>query len=183
MPEFQSAFRATTIVAIRRQDGGAMAGDGQVTWGESMVMKQTAKKVRRLMDGQIVAGFAGTAADGLTLFDQFEEKLKAYGGHLQRAAVELVKQWRSDRVLRRLDALLLVMDRKALLVLSGNGDIIEPDDGIIAIGSGGPYALAAARALAKHTTMDPGTIAEESLRVAADICVYTNSDITIETIA
>lgn len=175
-------FRATTVVACYREGAGAMAGDGQVTWGESTIMKQKAKKVRRLRGGRVLAGFAGSAADGLTLFEKFEERLERYGGHLQRAAVELAKEWRSDRVLRRLEALLVAMDASGLLVISGNGDVIEPDDGIVAVGSGGPFALAAARALSRHTAMRPEEIVHSALTIAAEICVYTNDHITVETL-
>jgi len=156
-----------------------MAGDGQVSLGNS-VMKHKARKVRRLHGGNVLAGFAGASADAFTLFDKFEAKLEQYHGNLTRAAVELAKDWRTDRILRRLEALLLAADRQGLLVLSGSGDIIEPDDPVIAIGSGGNYALAAARALIAHSTLDARAIAEESMRVAASLCVYTNDQITIE---
>lgn len=157
-----------------------MAGDGQVTFGERTIMKQRAKKVRRLYHERVVAGFAGSAADALTLFDKFEGKLEQHHGNLMRSAVELAKDWRTDRVLRRLEALLIVMDQERLLLLSGTGEVIEPDDGVVAIGSGGPYALAAARALVAHTTLPARQIAESALRIAADICVFTNDSITVE---
>ena len=156
-----------------------MAGDGQVSLGNT-VMKRSARKVRRLYNDQVVAGFAGSSADGFTLFDKFEKKLEQYNGNLTRAAVELAKDWRTDRILRRLEALLIIANRDTLLVLSGSGDVIEPDDGVIAIGSGGNYALAAARALMKHSTLPPRAIAEEAMRIAASICVFTNDQLVIE---
>ncbi len=159
-----------------------MAGDGQVTLGQATIMKHQAKKVRRIYQGQVVAGFAGSVADALALFDKFEGRLQEFHGNLLRAAVELAKEWRTDRVLRRLEAMLVVMNREQLLVLSGTGEIIEPDDGVAAVGSGGPYALAAARALVRHTELAPGEIAREALRMAAEICVYTNDQITVEEI-
>ena len=174
-----SRFHGTTILALRHGDSVVMAGDGQVSLGNS-VMKHKARKVRRLHGGNVLAGFAGASADAFTLFDKFEAKLEQYHGNLTRAAVELAKDWRTDRILRRLEALLLAADRQGLLVLSGSGDIIEPDDPVIAIGSGGNYALAAARALIAHSTLDARAIAEESMRVAASLCVYTNDQITIE---
>ena len=158
-----------------------MAGDGQVTLGQS-VMKHSARKVRRLHAGSVLAGFAGASADAFTLFDKFEAKLDQHHGNLTRAAVELAKDWRTDRVLRRLEALLLVASREALLVISGSGDIIEPDEPVTAIGSGGPYALAAARALIAHSDLPPRTIAEEALKIAASICIYTNDQIIIESL-
>ena len=158
-----------------------MAGDGQVTLGQT-VMKHTARKLRRLHDGQVLAGFAGSAADGLALFSRFEAKIEEYRGSLERAAVELSKEWRTDRVLRRLEAFLVVSDREASFLLSGAGDVIAPDDGIVAVGSGAPYALAAARALVRHTGMDAGTVALEAMKIAAQICVYTNDAITVETL-
>jgi ATP-dependent HslUV protease subunit HslV len=156
-----------------------MAGDGQVSLGNT-VMKSTARKVRRIYNGQVVAGFAGSSADAFTLFDKFEKKLEQYNGNLTRAAVELAKDWRTDRVLRRLEALLIAANRDAILVLSGSGDVIEPDDGVIAIGSGGNYALAAARALMAHSPLPPRAIAEEAMRIAAGICVFTNTNFVIE---
>jgi len=167
-------------VAVRQGDSVAIAGDGQVTFGNATVMKHKAKKVRRLYNGQILAGFAGSVADAFTLFEKFEGKLEEYHGNLVRAAVELAKDWRMDKVLRRLEALLVVANRESLLIISGNGEVIEPDDGIAAIGSGGPYALAAARALAVHTGFTPGEVAREALKIAASICVYTNEQITLE---
>ncbi|MFX3631328.1 MAG: ATP-dependent protease subunit HslV [Candidatus Pristimantibacillus sp.] len=176
-------FHATTICAVRHEGKGAIAGDGQVTFGNSVVMKNKAKKVRRLYRGQVIAGFAGSVADAITLFEKFEAKLEEHHGNLQRAAVELAKDWRSDRVLRKLEALMLVMDNTGLLLISGNGEIIEPDDGILAIGSGGNYALAAARALQKHAPqLEAKDIARSALEVAADICVYTNHNIIVEEI-
>lgn len=159
-----------------------MAGDGQVSLGQT-VMKGTAKKVRRLPESGVITGFAGATADAFTLLDRFEAKLKAHRGSLQRAAVELAKDWRTDRYLRRLEAMLLVMDAEQTLLLSGTGDVIEPDEGVIAIGSGGPYALAAARALLRHTEMDAAQIAQEALKTAAEICVYTNGSIVCEEVS
>lgn len=173
-------FRGTTIVAVKRGNKVAIAGDGQVTFGNNMIMKQQAKKVRRLHQNQVVAGFAGSVADAFTLFDKFEQKLDEYRGNLQRAAVELAKEWRVDKVLRRLEALLLVADKDNLLIISGGGEVIEPDEGIAAIGSGGSYALAAARALYSHSELGAEQIAVESLKIAASMCVYTNSNITVE---
>jgi ATP-dependent HslUV protease subunit HslV len=171
-------FHATTIVAVRRDGAVAIGGDGQVTQGDT-VMKSRAQKVRALAGGRVIAGFAGATADAFTLFDKFEEKLKSYSGNLPRAAVELAREWRSDRVLRRLEALLIVTDASHGFLLSGTGDVIEPDDGILAIGSGGSYALAAARALVANTTLTPAEIVRKSLEIAGDICVYTNQNITI----
>ncbi|PZD93316.1 HslU--HslV peptidase proteolytic subunit [Paenibacillus sambharensis] len=174
-------FHATTICAVRHEGKGAIAGDGQVTFGNSMVMKGSAKKVRRLYRGQVVAGFAGSVADAITLFEKFEGKLEEHHGNLQRAAVEMTKEWRSDRVLRRLEAMMLVMDNNGLLLLSGNGEIIEPDDGILAIGSGGSFALAAARALKVHAPhLNAREMAQFALETAADICVFTNRNIIVE---
>jgi ATP-dependent HslUV protease subunit HslV len=170
--------RATTILAVRLNGKVALGGDGQVTVGET-VMKSNAQKVRLLRGGKLAAGFAGAAADAFTLFEKFEEKLERYPGNLPRAAVELAKDWRSDRVLRRLEALLAVCDRDHGFVISGTGDIIEPDDGILAIGSGGSYALAAARALVKSTSLEPKDIVRQSLEIAGEICVYTNTNITV----
>jgi ATP-dependent protease HslVU, peptidase subunit len=176
-------FHATTICAVRHEGKGAIAGDGQVTFGNSVVMKNKAKKVRRLYRGQVIAGFAGSVADAITLFEKFEAKLEEHHGNLQRAAVELAKDWRSDRILRKLEALMLVMDQTGLLLISGNGEIIEPDDGILAIGSGGNYALSAARALQKHAShLEAKEIARAALETAADICVYTNHNIIVEEI-
>ncbi|KLU64751.1 MULTISPECIES: ATP-dependent protease subunit HslV [Desulfosporosinus] len=173
-------FHATTIVAVKRGDHVAIAGDGQVTFGQATVMKHKARKVRRLFQGKVITGFAGSVADAFTLFDKFEQKLEEYHGNLQRAAVELAKEWRMDKMLRNLEALLLVADSQNLLIVSGSGEVIEPDDGIAAIGSGGNYALAAARALVKHTNLTPAEIVRESMLVAAGICVYTNEQIMVE---
>ncbi|MGC7870523.1 ATP-dependent protease subunit HslV [Desulfosporosinus sp. SYSU MS00001] len=173
-------FHATTIVAVKRGEHVAIAGDGQVTFGQATVMKHKARKVRRLYHGKVITGFAGSVADAFTLFDKFEQKLEEYHGNLQRAAVELAKEWRMDKMLRNLEALLLVADSQNLLIVSGSGEVIEPDDGIAAIGSGGNYALAAARALVKHTNLTPAEIVRESMLVAAGICVYTNEQIMVE---
>ena len=170
--------RSTTILSVRRDGKVALGGDGQVTVGQT-VMKSNAQKVRALHGGKLLAGFAGAAADAFTLFEKFEEKLERYPGNLQRAAVELAKDWRSDRVLRRLEALLAVTDRDHSFVISGTGDIIEPDDGILAIGSGGSYALAAARALVQNTDLSPREIVQQGLEIAAEICIYTNANITV----
>ena len=171
-------FHATTILAVRREGRLALGGDGQVTQGDT-VMKARAQKVRPLAGGRVLAGFAGATAAAFTLFDKFEEKLERYSGNLPRAAVELAKEWRSDRVLRRLEALLIVADLQHGFLLSGTGDVIEPDDGILAIGSGGSFALSAARALVEHTDLPPVEIVRRSLKIAGDICVYTNTNITI----
>src|SRR6188472_2328813 len=171
-------MRATTILAVRRNGKVAIGGDGQVTVGET-VMKSHAQKVRLIRGGRIVAGFAGAAADAMTLFEKFEEKLERYPGNMPRAAVELAKDWRSDRVLRRLEALLIVADREHGFIVSGTGELIEPDDGILAIGSGGSYALAAARALLENTELDAKGIVERGLRIAGEICIYTNTNISI----
>jgi ATP-dependent HslUV protease subunit HslV len=171
-------IRSTTILAVRRGDRVALGGDGQVTMGET-IMKANAQKVRALRDGRVVTGFAGATADAFTLFDKFEEKLERHPNNLKRAVVELAKDWRSDRVLRRLEALLAVVDHENGFVISGTGDIIEPDDGILAIGSGGPYALAAARALMRETELAPAEIVRRSLEIAGEICVYTNDHITV----
>ena len=172
-------WHATTILSVRKGGQVVMAGDGQVSMGQTIV-KGNAKKVRRLGNGQIIAGFAGATADAFTLFERLEAKLERHPGQLLRACIELAKDWRTDRVLRRLEALLLAADRDTLLLLSGAGDIIEPDDDVIAIGSGGNYALAAARVLMKHTQLDARVIAEEAMRVAAELCVFTNDQLTIE---
>jgi ATP-dependent HslUV protease, peptidase subunit HslV len=171
-------FHATTILAVRKDGRVALGGDGQVTMGET-VMKANAQKVRKIREGKVLAGFAGSVADAFTLFEKFEEKLERYPGNLSRAAVELAKDWRSDRVLRRLEALLAVADRDNMYVLSGNGDVIQPDDEIIGIGSGGAYALAAARALKEHTTLSAAEIVRYGLEVAGDICVFTNRNVTV----
>lgn len=178
----QSTFHATTIFAVRHNGKGAIAGDGQVTFGNAMVMKHGARKVRRLYRGKVVAGFAGSVADAMTLSEKFEGKLEEHSGNLQRAAVELAKEWRSDRVLRRLEAMMIVMDHQSLLLISGNGEIIEPDDGVLAIGSGGSYALAAGRALKRYAGahMEAKEIARAAMQMAAEICVYTNDNIILE---
>jgi ATP-dependent HslUV protease subunit HslV len=172
-------FHATTILAVRHKDRAVMAGDGQVTFGQTVV-KQGARKIRRLYNEKILAGFAGSAADSFALFSRFESKLEQYRGNLERSAVELAKDWRTDRILRRLEAMLVVLDKTSTFLLSGNGDLIEPDDGIVAIGSGGPFALAAAKALAGNTDLDARAIAEKSMAIAAQICIYTNDSLTIE---
>lgn len=173
-------FHATTIVAVLKDGKCALAGDGQVTFGGNTVMKHRAVKVRRIYQGKVLAGFAGSVADAFTLFEKYEGQLEKYQGNLRRAAVELAKEWRMDRVLRQLEALLVVGDRQNLLVISGNGELIEPDDGVTAIGSGGPYALAAARALHRYTDLDAGEIAKRALMIAGEICVYTNDKIVLE---
>ncbi|NUR54999.1 MAG: ATP-dependent protease subunit HslV [Acidobacteria bacterium] len=172
-------LHATTVLAVRHGDHAVMASDGQVTFGDTVV-KQSARKIRRLYNDRILAGFAGSAADSFALFSRFEAKLEQYRGNLERSAVELAKDWRTDRMLRRLEAMLIVMDAHAMYLLSGNGDLIEPDDGIVAIGSGGAYALAAAKALARHTGLDARSIAEQAMQIAAQICIYTNDRLTIE---
>jgi len=174
-------FHATTIFAVHHNGSVAMAGDGQVTFGQSTVMKHGAKKVRRLYRGEVLAGFAGSVADAITLFEKFEGKLEEYHGNLQRAAVELTKEWRMDKVLRRLEAMMIVVNKEHILLLSGNGEIIEPDDGILAIGSGGSFALAAGRALKKYAPhLSAREIAEASLHTAADICVFTNHNLVVD---
>jgi ATP-dependent HslUV protease subunit HslV len=172
-------LRSTTILSVRHRGQAAIAGDGQVSFGE-VVMKHTARKVRRMYNDTVIAGFAGAAADAFALFTKFEAKLEEFNGNLPRAAVELAKDWRMDRALRRLEALLAVVDREHSLIISGTGDVIEPDDGIIGIGSGGGYATAAARALVKHSTLSAREITAEAMRIAASLCVYTNDQITIE---
>jgi ATP-dependent HslUV protease subunit HslV len=171
---------ATTVLLVKKNGCIAMAGDGQVTMGQSMIMKHSAKKVRRLHEGQVLAGFAGATADAFTLFEIFEAKLKQLRGNLLRAAVEMTKEWRKDKYLRRLEAMLLVADKEHLLVLSGTGDVIEPDDDVAAIGSGGPYALSAAKALLRHSDLGALDVAREAMRIAAEICIYTNNQITTE---
>jgi ATP-dependent HslUV protease subunit HslV len=172
-------FRSTTIIGLRKDGRVAMGGDGQVSLGET-VMKERARKIRKIYNDAIITGFAGASADALALFDKFESRIEQYKGNLTRAVVELAKEWRTDKILRRLEALLAVMDKEHSFILSGTGEIIEPDDGIVAIGSGGGYALAAARALVKYSDLDASAIVEESLRVASHICVYTNDNITVE---
>ncbi len=175
-------FKATTIVAVKKGETVAIAGDGQVTFSGNMIVKQQARKVRRLYKDKVIAGFAGAVADAFTLFDKFERQLENFHGNLRRAAVELAKEWRTDRFLRKLEALLLVASKDTLLLISGSGEVIEPDDGIAAIGSGGGYALAAARALAGNTELTAGEIAHRALLIAAEICVYTNEKIYMEEI-
>lgn len=175
-------MHGTTIIGVKKGSSVALAGDGQVTLGQNTIMKHGAKKVRRLYQGRVVAGFAGSVADAFTLFEKFERKLEEYHGNLPRAAVELAKTWRTDRALRNLEAMLIAADSDNLLVISGTGEVIEPDDGIAAIGSGGPYALAAARALLEHTELEPREIARSAMEIAASICVYTNNHITLEEI-
>ena len=172
-------FRGTTILSVRRDDKVVMGGDGQVSMGDT-IMKGNARKVRRLYNDSVLAGFAGGTADAFTLFERFEGKLEKYSGQLTRSAVELAKDWRTDRMLRRLEALLVVADREASLIISGNGDVIEPEHNLMAIGSGGQYAHAAARALLENSDLDAREIVEKSLSIAADICVYTNHSVTIE---
>ena len=175
----RSATHATTILAVRHGDQTCLAGDGQVTLGATVV-KHGARKIRRLYNNSILAGFAGSAADSFALFSRFESKLEQYRGNLERAAVELARDWRTDRLLRRLEAMMIVADRKSMFLLSGTGDLIEPDDGIVAVGSGGPFAMAAARALSRHTQLTARQIAEEAMTIAAGICIYTNTHLTIE---
>ncbi|MDX9872655.1 MAG: ATP-dependent protease subunit HslV [Clostridia bacterium] len=175
-------LHGTTIIGVKKGNIAALAGDGQVTLGQNVIMKHGAKKVRRLYQGKVAAGFAGSVADAITLFEKFEKKLEEYHGNLPRAAVELAKTWRTDKMLRNLEAMLIAADKDNLLIISGTGEVIEPDDGIAAIGSGGPYALAAARALIRHSEMTPREIASAAMEIAASICVYTNEQITIEEI-
>ncbi|MDZ7330602.1 MAG: ATP-dependent protease subunit HslV [candidate division KSB1 bacterium] len=171
--------RSTTILGIRHKGKAAMAGDGQVTFGDT-ILKTSARKIRKMYDDTILVGFAGAAADALTLFDKFDAKLEQYKGNLPRAVVELAKEWRTDRYLRRLEAQLAVMDKNHSFLVSGTGDVIEPDDSILALGSGGPYALAAARALIKHTKLSAREIVQEAMQIAGSICIYTNTNIVIE---
>lgn len=177
-----TSFKGTTILSVRRQGTVTLGGDGQVTQGNT-VMKSNARKIRRLYQDRVLAGFAGATADAFTLFERFEGKLEKHSGHLTRSAVELAKDWRTDRILRRLEALLAVADTKVSLIISGNGDVIEPENGLIAIGSGGPYAQAAARALMDHTELSSREIVEKALNIAADICIYTNRSLSIEELA
>jgi ATP-dependent HslUV protease subunit HslV len=172
-------IHSTTILAVRHQDRTCLAGDGQVTFGNT-VLKQGARKIRRLYNESILAGFAGSAADSFALFSRFEAKLEQYRGNLDRSAVELAKDWRTDRALRRLEAMLVVLDSKTTFLLSGTGDLIEPDEGIVGIGSGGAFAQAAAKALTRHTELPPRDVAEHAMRIAAEICIYTNGNVTIE---
>ncbi len=181
MNETTPSFHATTIIAIRRNGQTAVAGDGQVTLGNT-VMKAGARKVRRIYDGKVICGFAGAAADAFALFERLEARVQEYRGNLMRAAVEVAKDWRLDKYLRRLEAMLIAADSEHLLLLSGTGEIIEPDDDVVAIGSGGAYALAAARALMAHTSLSAEEIAREAMRIAAELCIYTNQNISIETL-
>ncbi|HOJ87649.1 MAG TPA: ATP-dependent protease subunit HslV [Pseudothermotoga sp.] len=175
------AWRGTTVLVVSKDGKTVMAGDGQVTYGNT-IMKHGAKKIRKIGDGQILAGFAGSVADAMSLFDRFESKLREWGGNLTKAAVELAKDWRTDRILRRLEALLLVADKSNVLIISGTGEVVQPDDNVAAIGSGAPYAIAAARALVRNTDLDARTIVEKSMEIASEICIYTNKNITIEEI-
>jgi len=173
-------FHGTTIAAVKRDGKGAIAGDGQVTLSQSTIIKATARKVRRLFGGKVIVGFAGSVSDAFTLCERLEEKLEQYSGNLKRAAVELAKEWRSDKVLKNLEAMLIALDSETLLVISGSGEVIEPDDGVIAIGSGGNYALAAAKALIENTGLEPSEVVRKSLEIAASICVFTNNNIIVE---
>lgn len=175
-------IHATTVLGVVKGGRAALAADGQVTFGQNTVIKEHAQKVHRLSEGRVLAGFAGSVADALTLFETFEKKLDARRGNLRQAAVDLAREWRTDRMLRRLEALLLVTDGASLLLLSGDGEVIEPDDGVMAIGSGGSYALAAARALIRHTDLPVETVTREALSIAADICIYTNHEIRLEVV-
>lgn len=173
-------FRGTTIVGVLKNGKGAIAGDGQVTFGDNIILKHQACKVRRIYNDRVIIGFAGSVADALTLFEKFEDGLENYQGNLRRAAVELAREWRTDKVLRRLEALLLVADAESLLIISGSGEVIEPDDGVAAIGSGAAYALAAARALTRSTSFSPAEIVKEAIEITAEICIFTNDAIVIE---
>jgi ATP-dependent HslUV protease subunit HslV len=175
-------IRSTTVVGVRRDGKTAIAADGQVTLGEATILKHKARKVRRLTGGKVICGFAGSVADAQALQDRFESKLEAFNGNLKRAAVEFAKEWRTDKVLRQLNALMLVADSEGLLLVGGDGNVIEPDDGVAGIGSGGPFALAAARALLVNTAMDAESIAREAMRIAGEICVFTNDQVTLETV-
>lgn len=175
-------IRSTTVIGVRRDGKTVIAADGQVTFGEATILKHTAKKVRRLANGKVVCGFAGSVADAQALQDRFETKLEAFQNNLKRAAVEFAKEWRTDKMLRQLNALMLVADSEGLLLVGGDGNVIEPDDGVAGIGSGGPFALAAARALMANTQMDAEQIAREAMRIAADICVFTNDQVTLESV-
>ena len=177
-----SPFKGTTICAVRRNNQIAIAGDGQVTMGEHTIFKTTARKVRRLYNDEVVVGFAGSVADAFTLCEKFEEKLQQCGGNLEKAAVALAQSWRGDQTMRQLESMMIAANRERLLIMSGTGEVIEPDEGIAAIGSGGNYALAAARALVQNTDLSAAEIAEKALRIAASICVYTNDNIVVETV-
>jgi ATP-dependent HslUV protease subunit HslV len=180
--EIKVKFRSTTIIAVRHNGEVALAGDGQVSFGNT-IMKHQARKVRRLYDGRVITGFAGATADAFTLFDKLEQKLELYNGNLMRSAVELAKDWRTDKMLRRLEAMLIAVDKEHSLLLSGSGDVIEPDDGILAIGSGGPYAQSAAKALVMHSGLDAEAICRQAMAIAASICIYTNDNIVVEKMA
>jgi ATP-dependent HslUV protease subunit HslV len=175
-------IKGTTILAVKRDAAITMAGDGQVTMGESVALKHTARKVRRMYHQRVLAGFAGSTADAFTLFERFESKLEEFRGNLLRSSVQLAKDWRTDKFLRRLEAMLVVADSQDIYVLTGTGDVIEPDDGVVGIGSGGAYALAAARALLKHSELPAETIARQSMQIASELCVYTNSNLVVETL-
>jgi len=179
MSQSDSDFHGTTILCVRKNNEVAIGGDGQVTLGQT-VFKHNAKKIRKMYNNNILAGFAGATADAFTLFEKFEEKIETFRGNITRAAVELAKEWRTDKILRRLEALLIVADKKHSFIISGNGDVLEPEDGIGSIGSGGPYALAAAKALLTHTQLSPKEIVEEAMKITAGICIYTNESIHIE---
>lgn len=180
--EIKMELRGTTILAVKDDNGTAMAGDGQVTMGQSIVMKHSAVKVRTLYNDKVVAGFAGATADAFTLFERFEKKLQTYAGNLVRSAVEMATDWRTDKYLRKLEAMIMVADADHILIISGNGDVIEPDDGVAAIGSGGAYALSAARALTRNTDMPAAEVATKAMEIAGEICVYTNDKIVLKTI-
>ena len=175
-------FKATTIVAVKINDNVAIAGDGQVTFGENTIIKSTAKKIKKIYNDSVLIGFAGSVADAFTLSERFEEKLEQHNGNIRKAAVELAGYWRSDKVLRRLEALMIAANKDTILIISGNGEVIEPDDGVAAIGSGGMYALAAARALKRNSNLNPDKISKEALLIASEICVYTNNNIVVETL-
>ena len=177
---FTDSIKGTTICAVKRDGHIAVAGDGQVTQGQSVIMKGNAVKVRRIFDGKVITGFAGSVADAFTLSEKFEEMLQKYSGNLMRSAVEVAQLWRQDKMMRKLEAMMIVADKENILLLSGSGDVIEPDDGVCAIGSGGNYALAAAKALYRNTDMTAREIAENALRIASEICVFTNGNITVE---
>ena len=181
MSDKNSIIHSTTILGILHKDQAAIAGDGQVTFNNT-ILKHGSMKIRRLYDGKILAGFAGASADAFALFERFEEKLQQYNGNLTRAAVEMAKEWRMDKFLRRLEAMLAVVDKKTALIISGNGDVVEPDDKIVAIGSGGPYALAAARALVQNSNLTAKEIVQSAMNIAAEICIYTNKNINLETL-
>ena len=172
-------IKGTTIIAVRKDGKAAIAGDGQITFGENTIMKHTTKKVRKIYNDSVLVGFAGSVADALTLCDKFENKLEQYGGNLKRAAVELARDWRTDRILRKLEAMLIAVDKEYLLIVSGNGEVIEPDDNIASVGSGGVYALSAGKALMENTSLSAKEIVQKSLMIASSICVYTNSNITV----